>query len=44
MLLNIGSVGLYLHRELWFFAGLYFLLLLLAVRGYLSWKKTMQPC
>jgi nicotinamide mononucleotide transporter len=44
MLLNIGSVGLYLQRELWFFAGLYFLLLLLAVRGYLSWKKTMQPC
>lgn len=44
MLLNIGSVGLYIQRELWFFAGLYFLLFLLAVRGYMLWKKSPLPC
>jgi nicotinamide mononucleotide transporter len=42
--INVGSVILYFQRELWFFAALYFLLLLLAFRGYGSWKKTLDAC
>jgi len=42
--INVGSVILYFQRELWFFAVLYFLLLLLAFRGYGSWKKTLDAC
>jgi len=37
--INLGSVLLYLQRELWFFAILYSVLLLLAFRGYSEWKK-----
>ena len=42
--INSGSVILYFQRELWFFAALYFLLLLLAFRGYGSWKKSRLIC
>lgn len=44
MAINFGSVLLYLHRELWFFAVLYLLLFMLAVRGYIAWKKTLKAC
>ncbi len=42
--INLGSVLLYLQRELWFFAALYAALLLLAVRGYSEWKKQKETC
>lgn len=44
MLINLGSVILYMQRELWFFSLLYALLLLLAIRGYLGWRKSMKEC
>jgi hypothetical protein len=34
-------VGLYLQRELWFFAALYAALLFMAILGYRDWKKSM---
>lgn len=42
MFINLGSVILYLQRELRFFALLYALLLLLAIRGFVSWKKALS--
>lgn len=42
--INLGSVLLYLQRELWFFAALYAALLLLAVRGYSEWKNQKETC
>lgn len=42
ILINISSVLLYLNKELWFFSGLYGILLLLAIRGYMDWKKELH--
>jgi len=44
MVINIGSAVLYVQRELWFFAILYCLLFLLAVKGFWSWKERMKVC
>ncbi len=44
IMINTGSVLLYLQRELWFFALLYLALLYLAVRAYADWKKILRPC
>lgn len=41
MLVNVASVLLYIQKELWFFSCLYLVLLLLAVKGYLDWKKKL---
>ena len=40
--INLASVGLYLQRELWFFAALYTALFFLAILGYRDWKKSMS--
>ena len=40
--INLASVGLYLQRELWFFATLYAALLFMAILGYRDWKKSMS--
>jgi len=37
--INLVSICLYVHKELWFFSALYGILLLLAVKGYFDWKK-----
>ncbi len=42
MLVNIASIILYLQKGLWFFSGLYFILLLLALKGFIDWKKKMD--
>jgi nicotinamide mononucleotide transporter len=42
--INLGSVLLYLQRELWFFTALYLILLGLAVKGYVLWKKSLKVC
>ena len=39
ILINLISICLYVTKELWFFSGLYGILLLLAVKGYFDWKK-----
>ena len=44
IIINTGSVLLYLQRELWFFALLYLALLYLAVRAYADWKKILRSC
>jgi nicotinamide mononucleotide transporter len=41
IMINLGSVLLYLQRELWFFAVLYSMLFLIAIRGYRDWKKQL---
>lgn len=38
-LINAISVGLYLSRHLYFYAGLYFLFLILSVTGFWEWKR-----
>ncbi len=43
MLVNLGSVVLYLHKDLYYFALLYALLLALAIQGYQSWKRLLRP-
>jgi len=40
-LVNVASVLLYIQKELWFFSCLYLVLLFLAVKGYLDWKKKL---
>ena len=44
MLINMGSVVLYIQRELWYFSLLYGLLLLLAIRGFMEWRKSIKEC
>ena len=39
ILINLVSICLYVHKELWFFSALYGILLLLAMKGYFDWKK-----
>ena len=39
MLINVVSVGVYIYKELWFFTGLYMVLFVLAILGYVRWKK-----
>jgi nicotinamide mononucleotide transporter len=41
IVINTFSVPLYVVRELWFTAGLYVALWILALLGYLQWRKTL---
>jgi nicotinamide mononucleotide transporter len=43
-IINTGSVLLYLQQELWFFAVLYTVLLVLAIKAFLEWRKQLSPC
>lgn len=38
---NILAVGIYYHKELYFYSLLYFIYIFLAVAGYLAWRKSM---
>jgi nicotinamide mononucleotide transporter len=41
--INIVYVGVYAYKNLFLTSGLYAIFIILAVYGYLSWKKTLQP-
>jgi nicotinamide mononucleotide transporter len=43
-IINTGSVLLYMQQELWFFAVLYTVLLVLAIKAFLEWRKQLSPC
>lgn len=38
MIINTGSIFLYISKDLWFFTALYGILLFLAVKGFNNWK------
>lgn len=38
---DILAVGIYYHKELYFYSLLYFIYIFLAVAGYLAWRKSM---
>lgn len=42
IVVNVVAIGLYLVKELYFFAGLYTAFLGLATMGYLEWRKDMR--
>lgn len=44
IVVNVTSTGLYIFKELYPTAILFFALSILAVVGYIKWKKTMEPC
>lgn len=39
ILINTANVGIYFYKDLYFFTFLYFVYIVLALVGYLSWKK-----
>ncbi|MDL2305128.1 nicotinamide riboside transporter PnuC [Bacteroides sp. OttesenSCG-928-D19] len=41
IVVDVVSVGLYIYKELYFTAGLYGLYAVIAIFGYLNWKKMM---
>jgi nicotinamide mononucleotide transporter len=43
IVINTFSVPLYIVRELWFTSGLYVALWILAIVGYVQWRKTLVP-
>ena len=38
---DILAVGIYYHKELYFYSLLYFIYIFLAIAGYLAWRKSM---
>ena len=42
LVVDILATGIYYYKELYFYSILYFIYILLAVTGYLAWKKSMQ--
>ena len=43
LLVNIVSVGLFVHKGLWLTVGLYAVFALLSVAGYLAWRARLRP-
>ena len=43
-IINIASVLLYVQQGLWSFAALYTVLLALAIRAFLDWRKQLAAC
>ena len=41
IVVDVVSVGLYIYKELYFTAGLYALYAIIAILGYLKWKRMM---
>ena len=39
---DILAVGIYYHKELYFYSLLYFIYIFLAIAGYMAWKKSMD--
>jgi nicotinamide mononucleotide transporter len=42
IIVNVVSIGLYVHKELYLMAGFYLLLIIMAVMGYKEWKKDLK--
>lgn len=42
IIVNVVSIGLYVHKELYLMAGFYLLLIIMAVMGYREWKKDLK--
>ena len=42
IIVDIVSTGLYVYKEIYFTAGLYFIYTIIAVLGYRKWKNIMQ--
>jgi nicotinamide mononucleotide transporter len=42
MVVNVLYIGIYTYKELYLYAILFALYFILSVKGYLTWKKTMQ--
>lgn len=43
LVVNIVSVGLFVHKGLWLTVGLYAVFALLSVAGYLAWRARLRP-
>jgi len=39
---DVIYVGMYIYKELYMTSGLYFIFILLAIAGYMEWKKTLK--
>jgi nicotinamide mononucleotide transporter len=44
IVVDVVCVGLYIYKELYFTAGLYALYAIIAIFGWLNWKKLMNVC
>ena len=44
IVVDVVCVGLYVYKELYFTAGLYALYAIIAIFGWLNWKKLMNVC
>ena len=42
LIVDILAVGIYIYKEIYFYALLYFIYIGLAIAGYLAWKKLMK--
>lgn len=42
IVVNIMYIGIYLYKDLWLYSVLFFIYLLLAISGYLKWRKSLK--
>ena len=42
IVVDVLATGIYIYKEIYFYAALYGIYIFLAVAGYLAWKKSMQ--
>ena len=42
VLVNIMYIGIYLYKDLWLYSVLFFIYLILAISGYLTWRKSLK--
>jgi nicotinamide mononucleotide transporter len=42
IMIDLSNIGIFIYKELYITAVLYFIFAILAVYGYMNWKKTMQ--
>ncbi len=42
MVVNIMYIGIYIYKDLWLYSLLFFIYLLLAISGYLTWRKQLN--
>jgi nicotinamide mononucleotide transporter len=41
-IINLISIALYFHKELWFFLGFFSVLFLMSIWGYISWRSKLK--
>lgn len=41
IVVNVMYIGIYIYKDLWLYSALYFIYLLLAISGYITWKKQL---